>query len=144
MPQVILNTQHIATASFRSLSLSLSLSVSISICAAGQSNSGLGHLIAEVLRSHATGKIPVNDDQMFARMQQQTRGTNIHVLSGIRTCDPSNKEAADLTSHGHRTGTTASTYTNFTGPLPLSKNFSLTANYASVCRIQIESIIRVM
>ena len=96
MPQIILNTQHIATAS-----LSLSLPLSISICAARQPNSSLGHLFAEVLRSHATGRTPANEGQMVARMQQQTRGKNIHVLSGIRTCDPSNKEAAGIRPHGH-------------------------------------------
>jgi hypothetical protein len=59
-------------------------------------------------RTHTTGRTPL--DEWSARRRgrylhntQQTRDTNIHAVTGIRTRDPSNQEAPDvcLRRHGH-------------------------------------------
>jgi len=83
------------------------------VSVAQQPKSGLGHLIVEVSRTHrhkyTLGWTPLNERS--ARHQghcvhntQQTQETNIHAFSGIRTRNPSNREAADLclTPHGYR------------------------------------------
>jgi hypothetical protein len=67
-----------------------------------QPKSGLGLLCIEVSKSHTirhtvgllwTSDQPAADNTTYKHNKQ----TNIHALSGIRTRDPSNQAAADLT-----------------------------------------------
>ena len=79
-----------------------------------QPKSVLGPLTVEVSRSltirHTHARLtPLNEWSARRRDRclhntQQTQETNIHALSGIRTCDPSNRAAADLCLRpwGHR------------------------------------------
>jgi hypothetical protein len=66
-----------------------------------QPNSGLGRHIVKVARSQTPGRTPLNEWSARRRGRylhntQQTQEMNIHVLSGIRTCDPSNRAVANL------------------------------------------------
>jgi hypothetical protein len=83
---------------------------------AQQPNSGLGHLIVEVSRSHTirhthTHQVGLlwTSDKLVAEAATYTthnkhKKANIHAISVIRTRDPSNQAAADLRlrPHGHR------------------------------------------
>ena len=56
--------------------------------------------------THTPGRTTLNKlkARRRARYLQQTQGTNIHTLTGIRNHDPSDQAAADLRlrPHGHR------------------------------------------
>ena len=72
---------------------------------------GLGRLADDVARSpklvtHAPRRTPLNEFsarrwRRHTHNIQQTQETNIHALSGIRTCDPSNQAALDLRLRRH-------------------------------------------
>ena len=76
---------------------------------------GLGRLTVEVSRSqththtHKLVRTPLSELSAryrgrYLQKAEQTQGTNIHAVSGIRTRDVSNEAAADLRlkPHGHR------------------------------------------
>ena len=78
-----------------------------------QPYSVLSRLIVDIFRSHKDththSHTPLNKwstrrRDRYLHNTQQTQETNIHSLSGIRTCDSNNQEAADprLRQRGHR------------------------------------------
>jgi hypothetical protein len=86
-----------------------------------QPNSGLVRPIFEVsishnsrhththIHTHTSSRYPLNGRSAryrghYVHNTQQKQQTNIHVLSGIRTRDPTTQEAADqrLIPHGHQ------------------------------------------
>jgi hypothetical protein len=84
---------------------------SVFIFVAQQPKSGPGHLIVEVSthHTHTLGRTPLNELSAHCRGRylhntQQPQEMNIHALSGIRTCDPSNQAASyiRLRPHDHR------------------------------------------
>jgi len=84
--------------------------VVLSSCGAA-GNSGPRRLIVEVFRSHKPGRTPPKEQSARRRVHslhstQQIQETNIHALSGIRTCNLRNQADADLhlTPHGYRDG----------------------------------------
>jgi len=99
--------------------------------------SGIDRLIVEISRSHThtADKTPLNECSAGHRSRyphntQQTQGTNIHTLSGIRTLDPRNQAAADLRfrPHSHRERPLAITRT------AKSRRFPWAGHVASVFR----------
>ena len=90
-----------------------------SFSVAQQTKSVLGLLAGEVSKprtithttththTHGINTLNKSTDRRRGRYlynTQQTQQTNIHVLTGLRTCDPPNQEDADLRlrPHGHR------------------------------------------